>query len=106
MRKIKLILAFISVLAMSCNADSGYGEIIFINETGDRYNVAVEGYQTYESFDMEGVAKRNQRFTNGFYNISIKQLDGYIFYPNRAEFSVHLEHNNPVTINLPDKIYY
>lgn len=99
------ILSLVACLVLSCSDSFDSGQLRIINDTGDRYNVIVEGYQVNMNFDMEGFETRDMTLRNGMYNIYVKQLNGYLLYPTRDEFSINVTYGNPVTLELPSTIY-
>lgn len=68
------------------------GKIIFSNQSGDKYHVAVESKNFADQFDINGNKNITKIYdlTGYTFVIRLTQLDGYMFYPTEHLANVPL----------------
>ena len=94
-----------AALTSSCTSEAEQGQFRIINNTGNKYNVSVDGYGVSRSIDLAGFQTTDLTLPNNMYNVDVLQLDGYLLYPTRAELTVYISYGSTTTLELPDKVY-
>ena len=87
----------LTLLFSACSENSpinikSYGTIQCVNNTSDPYYVNING-NTPLSFTLEGHHYVTKTVETGYYNVHIKQKNGYLIYPTEKDYSFYVNAN-------------
>jgi|GEM_PF-1277811 len=106
--KFKIIFFLLTFFVASCSKDDDSGggggggcttaEVRLVNNSSNPYYVYVNGsYNT----TMQGNTFIDYTWNEGYYNIKVEQVSGYLFYPTIKETSFNLIACQDRTVSFP-----
>ena len=107
--KLKILAFIFSLVLFSCSKDDDGGGggggnpcttavVRMVNNSSNPYYLYVNG-SYYGS--LQGSTFDDYTLTEGYYNIKVEQISGYLFYPTIKEWSINLVGCQDRTLTFP-----